>query len=50
MLQPGETDAVQWASFERVEQMVAQKEICAIIGRQFTRQAPLLKKRQIAQD
>ncbi len=50
VLQPGETDAAQWASFEQVEQMVARKEICAIIGRQFIRQAPLLRKRQFAQE
>ncbi len=50
VLQPGETDAAQWATFEQVAQMVERKEICAIIGRQFTRQAPLLKKRQSAQE
>ena len=46
VLQPGETDAAQWASFDEVQAMVDRKEICAIIGRQFMRQAPLLKARQ----
>ena len=50
VLQPGETDGVQWATFEEVHAMVERKEICAVIGRQFLRQAPLLLKRQIAQD
>ena len=50
VLQPGETDGVQWATFEEVYAMVERKEICAVIGRQFLRQAPLLLKRQIAQD
>ncbi len=45
VLQPGETDAVQWASFEQVHAMVDRKEICAIIGRQFLRQEPMLRQR-----
>ena len=47
VLQPGETDGAQWVSFEEAQAMVDRKEICAIIGRQFMRQAPLLKARQI---
>lgn len=50
VLQPGETDGAKWASLEEVYEMVERKEICAVIGRQFLRQAPLLRKRQIAQD
>ena len=49
VLQPGETDAVQWATFEKVYEMVEAKEICDVISRQFLRQAPLLLQRQIAQ-
>ena len=50
VLQPGETDGARWVSFDEAQSMVDRKEICAIIGRQFMRQAPLLKQRQIAQD
>ncbi len=49
-LQPGETDDVKWATFDEIQAMIERKEICAVIARQFLRQAPLLKKRQIAQD
>ena len=47
VLQPGETDGARWVSFEEAQAMVERKEICAIIGRQFMRQAPMLKQRQI---
>ena len=50
VLQPGETDGVRWASFDEVQAMIDRKEICAVIARQFLRQAPMLKKRQIAQE
>lgn len=50
VLQPGETDGARWASFDEAEAMVARKEICTVIGRQFLRQAPMLKQRQIAQE
>ncbi len=50
VLQPGETDAVQWASFQQVHAMIERKEICAVIARQFLRQESMLRKRQIAQD
>jgi hypothetical protein len=49
VLQPGETDDAQWATFEKVYEMVEAKEICDVISRQFLRQASLLQKRQIAQ-
>lgn len=49
-LLPGETDDVQWASMEKVEQMVRSGEICRIIGRQFQRQEKELLKRQSAQE
>lgn len=50
ILLPGETDAVQWATFEVVHQMIQDRRICKIIGDQFQRQEPELRKRQIAQD
>ncbi len=50
VLQPGETDGAQWVTFAQVEQMIRRKEICSIIAKQFRRQAPMLRKRQIAQD
>ncbi len=50
LLLPGETDGVQWASMERVRQMVRDGEICRIIGRQFRLQEHYLLARQSAQD
>ena len=50
VLLPGETDGVQWASFEQVREMVRTGEICRIIGRQYLRQECELVKRQDAQD
>ena len=50
VLLPGETDAVQWASFEKVRRMVRNGEICRIIGHQFRRQEEDLLKRQDAQE
>ncbi len=46
VLQPGETDGAQWASLEAVYEMVEKKQICAVIGRQFLQQAPMLRARQ----
>ena len=48
-LLPGETDSAQWASMEKVRQMVKSGAICKIIGRQFQRQEKELLKRQSAQ-
>ena len=50
VLLPGETDGVQWASMDKVRQMVRDGEICRIIGRQFRLQEPMLLARQNAQD
>ena len=50
VLLPGETDAVQWASFDKVRRMVRNGEICRIIGHQFRRQEADLLKRQDAQE
>ena len=49
VLLPGETDGVQWASFEQVRQMVDSGQICKVIGGQFLRQEADLRKRQNAQ-
>ena len=45
VLQPGETDGVQWATFEMVREMVKKRQICKVIGRQFLRHEPMLLKR-----
>ena len=50
VLLPGETDAAQWASFEKVSQMVKDGQICRIIGQQFRRHEPALRQRQNAQE
>ena len=44
-LQPGETDGVQWATYEKVHQMIENKQICKVIAKQFIRQEPLLRQR-----
>ena len=48
VLQPGETDGVQWATFERVHGLIREKQICDIIAQQFLQLEPELKKRQFA--
>ena len=50
VLQPGETDDVQWASMEQIRRMVRDGEICKIIGRQYRLQEPQLLARQNAQE
>lgn len=45
-LQPGETDAYQWATFAQVHEMIAQKQICKVIANQFLRQEAQLLERQ----
>jgi 8-oxo-dGTP pyrophosphatase MutT (NUDIX family) len=47
VLQPGETDGVQWATFEAVHEMIRTREICKVIGKQFLRHEPMLLERQI---
>lgn len=49
VLLPGETDGVQWATFEQVHQLIAEKKMCRVIARQFRRQEEMLKNRQNAQ-
>ena len=46
VLQPGETDGAQWVTFDRVEEMIAEKKICRIIALQFKRQEQMLRDRQ----
>ena len=47
ILQPGETDGVQWATFDQVHEMIRKKQICKAIGKQFLRHEPMLLERQI---
>lgn len=50
VLQPGETDGVKWVTFAQVHDMIAQKQICDIIAKQFLLQELELRKRQTAQE
>lgn len=43
VLQPGETDGVQWVTFEQVHGLIESGQICRIIAKQFIKQEPLLK-------
>ena len=45
VLQPGETDDAQWATFEQVHTLIRNKQICKVIADQFLRQEPDLRKR-----
>ena len=45
VLLPGETDGVQWATFQQVHELIEKKKICRIIARQFRRQEPMLRAR-----
>ncbi len=45
-LLPGETDAVQWASFQKVHSLIKSRKICRIIARQFEKQEADLLARQ----
>ena len=42
-LQPGETDGVQWATFEKIHEMITEEKICKIIAKQFIKHEPALK-------
>ena len=46
VLQPGETDDVQWVTFEQVHQLIAEKKMCRVIARQFRKQEAMLLSRQ----
>ena len=45
VLLPGETDAVQWASYGKIHWMIRTGKICKIIAHQFLRQEKMLKAR-----
>ena len=47
VLLPGETDAVQWATFEQIHEMIEAGQICDIIAQQFLHEEPELRKRQL---
>lgn len=47
ILQPGETDAVMWASFSKIHRMIRSGEICRIIGNQFLHQEQALRLRNM---
>ena len=49
VLQPGETDGVQWVSFAKIHQMILQQQICKVIAKQFVKQEAELRKRQTMQ-
>ena len=49
-LLPGETVDAKWVSLEEVYGMIERKEICHVIAQQFLRQAPMLRKKQNAQE
>ena len=49
-LQPGETDDVQWASFEKVHELIRNRQICRVIAQQFLEEEPGLRLRQSAQE
>ena len=50
VLQPGETDGAQWATYEQIHRMIREKQICRIIAHQYRRQEKALKLKQIAQE
>ena len=50
VLQPGETSAAKWVTFDEVHRMIRSKQICNIIARQFLHQESLLRQRQNTQE
>ena len=42
----GETTAAKWVTFAEIREMIKNREICRIIGRQFLNQEPQLLERQ----
>ena len=42
VLQPGETDAAKWVTFQQVHEMIERKQICRVIAHQFLRQEQML--------
>lgn len=49
-LLPGETDGVQWVTFQQIRQMIAEKKICRVIARQFQLQEKRIPGWQNAQE
>ncbi len=47
VLQPGETDAAQWADLDQVYRLIQENQVCSVIARQFTQQLPDLLKRRV---
>ena len=45
ILQPGETDAAKWVTFQQVHEMIEKKQICKVIANQFLLQEPQLKEK-----
>ena len=50
VLLPGETDAVQWATFDKIHEMISSRQICRVIANQFRRHEQQLLLRQTAQE
>ena len=48
LLQPGETDGVQWATFEQIHGLIEGRQICDVIAQQFLELELELRKRQFA--
>lgn len=46
VLLPGETDDAKWVTFPQVHEMIARREICGVIARQFRHQERDLLARQ----
>lgn len=46
VLLPGETDDVQWATFDQVRALIAEKKMCRVIAHQFRKQEQMLLDRQ----
>ena len=47
-LLPGETDAVQWADYEKIHRMIRSGEICDVIGKQFLQDEKALRLRNMS--
>lgn len=48
VLQPGETDAAKWVTFDEVHEIIAREEMCEIIAQEFLSMEPQLRMRQNA--
>ena len=50
VLQPGETDAAKWVSFDDVHDIIEKQEMCSIIAQEFLALEAQLRMRQNAQE